>query len=72
MDQSTNVIVQPAQPEFFEDWRRLYQGYAAFYKAPMNEDIQNTVGGWIMDQNHEVEGLLAFLISMMSRFHEYP
>ncbi len=61
MNQSAKVIVRPAESEFFEDWRRLYQGYAGFYKVPMNEDIENTVWGWIMNQDHEVEGFLAFL-----------
>ncbi len=36
MNQSTKVIVRPAESEFFDDWRRLYQGYAAFYKVLWN------------------------------------
>ncbi|MFC1665047.1 GNAT family N-acetyltransferase [Pseudomonadota bacterium] len=55
------AIVVPAQPENFEDWCTLYRGYAKFYKVPMNEKILNTTWSWIMDEDHEVEGLLAFL-----------
>jgi hypothetical protein len=34
------------------DWRRLYDGYAAFYKMPMNDEIADRVWGWINDPAH--------------------
>ena len=55
------VTVQPAQLENFNDWSLLYHGYAQFYKVPMNDEILHTLWGWIMDKNHEVEALLAFI-----------
>ena len=61
MNTPRQIIVQDTSPEYFEDWCRLYHGYAEFYKVPMNEEILNTTFGWIIDPDHEVEGLLAFL-----------
>ena len=61
MNTTTNVIVQPTSEENYTDWCRLYHGYAKFYKVPMTDEILATTWGWIMDPDHEVEGLLAFL-----------
>lgn len=40
-----------------ENWVKLYNGYAAFYKVPMNTDILNTLWEWINDENHVVKGI---------------
>ncbi len=40
-----------------ENWAKLYKGYAAFYKVPMNTDISNTLWDWINDENHVVKGI---------------
>ena len=32
-----------------ENWARLYNGYANFYKVPMNKGILDTLWGWIHD-----------------------
>jgi GNAT superfamily N-acetyltransferase len=40
-------------------WRRLYDGYAAFYKVSMNDEIADRVWGWINDPAHNVEALVA-------------
>ncbi len=40
-------------------WRRLYDGYAAFYKVPMDDAIAGRVWSWIHDPAHVVEGVLA-------------
>lgn len=56
-----NVIVKSTTNENFNDWCDLYRGYAKFYQVPMNENILETLFGWILDETHEVEGLLAFL-----------
>ena len=58
---SSDVIVRPHRPADFDHWCRLYHGYAQFYKVPMNDEILGTLWGWIMDERHEVEGLLAFI-----------
>ena len=36
-----------------EQWCKLYQGYADFYKMPMNDDILNTVWSWIFDKENK-------------------
>jgi GNAT superfamily N-acetyltransferase len=41
------------------DWRRLYDGYAAFYKRPMDDAIADRVWGWIHDPAHVLEALVA-------------
>jgi hypothetical protein len=41
------------------DWRRLYDGYTAFYKMPASDEIADRVWGWINDPAHGVEALVA-------------
>ena len=41
-----------------ENWKKLYKGYAAFYKSPINDIILDTVWSWLMDKNHEVKGIV--------------
>lgn len=52
------TIATPEQADK-PSWRLLYNGYAAFYKVPMTDEIADTVWGWIHDPNHEVEALVA-------------
>jgi len=40
-------------------WESLYHGYAEFYQVPMNDEILDTVWGWIQDESHAFFGLLA-------------
>ena len=40
-----------------ENWAKLYNGYADFYKVPMNTGILDTLWGWIHDDNHIVNGI---------------
>ena len=41
-----------------ENWKKLYIGYANFYKSPINDIILDTVWSWLMDKNHEVKGIV--------------
>ena len=41
-----------------KDWERLFRGYADFYKVEMNDEILKTVWKWLIDQSHEVNGLV--------------
>ena len=41
-----------------ENWKKLYKGYANFYKSPINDIILDTVWSWLMDKNHEVKGIV--------------
>ena len=40
-----------------EKWAKLYNGYANFYKVPMNTGILDTLWNWIHDKNHVVKGI---------------
>ncbi|MSP11115.1 MAG: GNAT family N-acetyltransferase [Pelagibacteraceae bacterium] len=40
-----------------KNWTKLYNGYAAFYKVPMNTEIIDALWGWINDENHVVNGI---------------
>ena len=41
----------------FNGWCYLYKSYANFYKVPMNNEILDTLWGWIQDKNHIVNGI---------------
>ena len=40
-----------------ENWAKLYNGYADFYKVPMSPGVLDTLWGWINDENHIVKGI---------------
>ena len=40
-----------------ENWAKLYNGYADFYKVSMNTGILDTIWSWIHDETHDVKGL---------------
>ena len=40
-----------------ENWTKLYNGYANFYKVPMNTGILDTLWSWIHNDNHIVNGI---------------
>ena len=39
-------------------WRVLFDGYADFYRVPMDDAIADTVWGWLLDPDHVLEGLV--------------
>ena len=40
-----------------ENWAKLYNGYADFYKVPMNTGILDTIWSWIQDEGHAVNAI---------------
>ena len=40
-----------------ENWSKLYNDYADFYKVLMNKGILDTLWGWIQDVTHDVNGI---------------
>jgi len=40
------------------EWRELFEGYAAFYKTAMTDDIADRVWRWLMDPDHVFEGVI--------------
>lgn len=53
------VTIDRPRPEDWPHWRRLYDGYAAFYRVPMDDAIAHRLWSWIHDPAHVVEALLA-------------
>ena len=41
-----------------KDWQKLYCGYADFYKVEMNPTILDTVWKWLINPQHELNGLV--------------
>jgi ribosomal protein S18 acetylase RimI-like enzyme len=54
-----DIDIAPPREADKPGWRRLYDGYAAFYKAPMNDAVAETVWGWINDPAEALQALLA-------------
>jgi ribosomal protein S18 acetylase RimI-like enzyme len=54
-----NITVSSISDDDRAQWEGLYYGYAEFYKVPMNDDILETVWGWIQDVENPFYGLIA-------------
>src|SRR5436309_5848520 len=57
------------------DWRRLFEGYATFYKRPMTDAIADRVWAWINDPAHVLEALVArdgTRVVGLAHFREMP
>ena len=50
-------MIRKFNKDDFKRWSDLYQGYANFYKVPMNSDILDTLWEWIHDEKHVVRGI---------------
>ena len=50
-------MIRLIQSKDKERWKKLYIGYADFYKVEMNEKILETVWEWLNDINHELKGI---------------
>ncbi len=53
------VTIRPVAAADREGWDRLYAGYAAFYRVEQTGAMRDRVWGWLHDQGHETEGLVA-------------
>ena len=53
------VSVHPLMDDDREQWEVLYHGYAEFYQVPMNDEILDTVWGWIHDDDNPFFALIA-------------
>jgi len=51
-------VIREIQLKDKKQWKELYKGYANFYKVEMNNKILQTVWNWLLDKNHEVDGLV--------------
>jgi GNAT superfamily N-acetyltransferase len=53
------ISIAPPRPDDYPDWRRLYEGYASFYKMPMDDAIAGRVWQWLLDPQHVLDALIA-------------
>ena len=51
-------MIRNIQNKDKDEWRELYQGYANFYKVEISKITLDTVWNWLLDQNHELSGLV--------------
>ncbi len=51
-------MIRNIQVKDKDEWRELYQGYANFYKVEISKITLDTVWNWLLDQNHELSGLV--------------
>jgi GNAT superfamily N-acetyltransferase len=54
-----SVTIDRPRPEDWPHWRRLYGGYAAFYRVPMDDAIAGRLWSWIQDPAHVMDAFLA-------------
>lgn len=52
-------------------WKKLYSGYLTFYDRKIEEDKIATLWSWLMDENHEVCGLVAEVDGEVQAFAHY-
>lgn len=65
------VEIRAVSPADAPAWRKLYRGYAAFYKVPMTEDILDRTWDWLQDPAHPLEGLVAVMGERVVGFAHY-
>lgn len=53
------IVIVPAGEAHEAGWRRLYEGYATFYRRELTPAIAGNVWAWLQDPAHELEGVLA-------------
>lgn len=53
------MTIAPPRADDYSGWRRLYDGYATFYKMPMTDEIAGRVWSWLLDPQHVLEALVA-------------
>ena len=55
----TSPAIRPLTPDDYDQWRRLYQGYANFYQVVLTKDGAQTTWSWLMDAGHVCTGIVA-------------
>lgn len=53
-DYSVSFVSEDDKPE----WRSLFEGYAAFYKTSLTDQIVDQVWHWLTDPDHVFEGMI--------------
>lgn len=53
------VTVRPLEVGDRARWQQLYAGYGEFYGKPLDDAKANLVWGWVLDDAHESEAIVA-------------
>jgi GNAT superfamily N-acetyltransferase len=54
-----DLTIAPPRRGDKAEWQRLYEGYAAFYRMPMDDAVAGRVWDWLHDAAHPLEALVA-------------
>ena len=65
------IFIRNIKPSDKEEWQKLYQGYAIFYKVEMTQTILNTVWSWLIEEQHELNGLICEFEEKIVAFAHY-
>ena len=53
------VVVRPVEPADHDAWAPLFAAYREFYEFDDEQEVVERVWGWIQDETHEVNALVA-------------
>ena len=65
------VKIRSIKIEDKNDWKRLFQMYADFYKVKINENIVTIVWQWLHTSEHELQGLVGEINSKVIAFAHF-
>ena len=66
-----NPLIRSLKLSDHGDWQKLYQGYADFYKVEMTQTVLNIVWSWLIDEKHELNGLVCEFEEKIVAFAHY-
>ena len=58
---TSDVVVRPVEPADREAWQQLFHAYRTFYEYDEGQDVVDRVWGWIHDDTHETNALVALV-----------
>ena len=68
---NSSVKIRGIKIEDKNDWKRLFQMYADFYKVKINENIVTIVWQWLHTSEHELQGLVGEINSKVIAFAHF-
>ena len=68
---NSSVKIRGIKIEDKNDWKRLFQMYADFYKVEINENTMTTVWQWLHTSEHELQGLVGEINSKVIAFAHF-
>ena len=68
---NTLLKIRDIKIEDRNDWHILFQEYANFYQAEINDNIINTVWKWLHTPEHELQGIVGEINNKVIAFAHY-